>query len=120
MCQGNGAFSAADLSGARPRAGGRQPPGKQETFRCRYGEVYLYVDGGPAAAPAARPPEGVYTVWPEIVLRPGEPYTILPGVRYWFQAGEQGAVVSEFSSASRDECDVFTAARIRRIPEIDD
>lgn len=95
-------------------------PGKQETFRCRYGEVYLYVDGEPAAVPAARPPEGVYTVWHEIVLRPGEQYTILPGVRHWFQAGERGAVVSEFSSTSRDECDVFTDARIRRIPEIDD
>ncbi len=95
-------------------------PGKQETFRCRYGEVYLYVDGEPTAAPVARPPAGTYTVRHEIVLRPGEQYTILPGVRHWFQAGEQGAVVSEFSSTSRDESDVFTDARIRRIPEIND
>src|SRR6185503_5588440 len=29
-------------------------PGKEETFRCRAGVVYLYVEGDPAAAPRAR------------------------------------------------------------------
>ncbi|TSA17199.1 D-lyxose/D-mannose family sugar isomerase, partial [bacterium] len=38
---------------------------------------------------------------------------------HWFQAGDQGAVVSEFSSASIDELDVFTDPNIKRIPEID-
>ena len=52
-------------------------PGKEETFRVRYGTVYLYVEGDPVAAPAVQPPAGskeFYTVWHEIVLHPGEQY----------------------------------------------
>ena len=97
-------------------------PGKEETFRCRYGLVYLYVDGEPAAKPQAQPPAGsepYYTVWHEIVLHPGEQYTMHPDTRHWFQAGPQGAVVSEFSTKSLDEYDIFTDPRIRRIPEIE-
>src|SRR5690554_2160136 len=101
----------------------RSDPGKRETFRCRWGEVYLYVEGPAADAPRARVPEGDeahYTVFHEIVLRPGEQYTIPPDTLHWFQAGDDGAVVSEFSSTSRDEHDVFTDPRIRRIPEVAD
>src|SRR5271155_4101227 len=29
-------------------------PGKEETFRCRAGTVYLYVEGEPSAAPSAQ------------------------------------------------------------------
>ena len=36
---------------------------------------------------------------------------------HWFQGGPKGAVVSEFSSPSSDEADVFTDPRIRRIPK---
>jgi len=95
-------------------------PGKMETFRCRAGEVYLYVEGEPAASPKAAVPVGsepYYTVFHEVVLRPGEQYTIPPNTLHWFQAGPEGAVVSEFSSTSRDELDVFTDPRIRRLPE---
>lgn len=46
---------------------------------------------------------------------PGEQYTIAPDTRHWFQAGEQGAVVSEFSSESRDELDIFTDPRVNRL-----
>lgn len=93
--------------------------GKQETFRCRYGVVILYVDGVPAAAPKAIPPSGDYTVFHEIVLHPGEQYTLLPGTKHWFQAGDQGAVVSEFSTQSHDELDIFTDKRIKRTPNIE-
>jgi D-lyxose ketol-isomerase len=48
------------------------------------------------------------------VLRPGEQHTIPPDTLHWFQAGPEGAVVSEFSSPSRDELDVFTDPEIRR------
>jgi D-lyxose ketol-isomerase len=89
-------------------------PGKEETFRCRRGVVYLYVEGDPAGGPACTPPRGVYSVFREIVLRPGEQHTIPPGTRHWFQAGPEGAVVSEFSTASRDEFDVFTDPAVRR------
>jgi D-lyxose ketol-isomerase len=96
-------------------------PGKEETFRCRYGTVYLYVPGEPTPNPKAAPPAGSeqhYTVWHEIVLRPGEQYTLLPDILHWFQAGPEGAVVSEFSTRSRDESDVFTDPRIERATQI--
>ncbi len=50
----------------------------------------------------------------EIVLRPGEQYTILPDTLHWFQAGPEGAIVSEFSTQSRDELDVFSDPQIVR------
>lgn len=95
--------------------------GKQETFRCRWGEVYLYVEGQPSSNPKAVVPEKHkkhLTVWKEIVLRPSDQYTIKPNTLHWFQAGDQGAIVSEFSSTSLDELDVFTDINIKRIPEI--
>jgi D-lyxose ketol-isomerase len=97
--------------------------GKQETFRCRWGEVYLYVDGEPVENPKATPPENrkdTYTVWHEIVLKPGEQYTIPPQTWHWFQGGPEGAIVSEFSTRSVDEADLFTDPDINRIPEIVD
>lgn len=94
--------------------------GKEETFRCRYGTVYLYVDGEGAKNAIHSPlPETDVTVFHEIVLHPGEQYTILPGTRHWFCGGENGAVVSEFSTHSTDETDVFTDPRIVRAPKIE-
>jgi D-lyxose ketol-isomerase len=95
-------------------------PGKEETFRCRRGLVYLYVEGEATPEPACKPPPGEYTVWREIVLRPGEQHTIPPDTLHWFQAGPEGAVVSEFSTQSRDELDVFTDPRIERAPAVVD
>jgi D-lyxose ketol-isomerase len=92
-------------------------PGKEETFRCRQGLVYLYTEGEPTPRPACRAPgddPSVFTVWHEVVLRPGEQHTIAPDTLHWFQAGDEGAVVSEFSTASRDELDVFTDPRVER------
>lgn len=97
-------------------------PGKRETFRCRQGTVWLYVEGEPAGPIRARIPEGDeahYTVFHEVELRPGEQYTIPPNTKHWFQAGDEGAIVSEFSSTSRDELDIFTDPRIRRVPDSD-
>jgi len=95
-------------------------PGKQETFRCRRGVVYLYVPGEPVASPKAKPPSEFYTVFHEIVLRPGEQYTLPPETLHWFQAGPEGAIVSEFSSPSVDEADIFTDPNIKRLPVIED
>jgi D-lyxose ketol-isomerase len=72
-------------------------PGKEETFRCRTGVVHLHVEGQE-----------------EIVLRPGEQFTIPPNTLHWFQAGADGAIVSEFSTRSTDEHDVFTDPHIVR------
>lgn len=100
----------------------RHPPfdgtaGKEETFRCRAGRVYLYTEGDPTPRPVAHVrADGVFTVWHEIVLEPGEQHTIPPDTLHWFQAGDDGAVVSEFSTQSRDDLDVFTDPRIQRAP----
>ena len=72
-------------------------PGKEETFRVRRGAVHLHVDGTG-----------------EMVLGPGEQYTIPPNTLHWFEAGDEGAIVSEFSTTSRDALDVFTDPRIVR------
>ena len=96
-------------------------PGKMETFRCRSGKVWLYIDGEPTPEIQAQVPPGsddYYTVFREIELNPGDQYTISPNTLHWFQAAETGAIVSEFSSTSRDEFDVFTDPRIKRIPQI--
>jgi D-lyxose ketol-isomerase len=71
-------------------------PGKEETFRCRRGLVTLRVAGK------------------ELVLRPGDQHTIPPDTLHSFGAGPEGAVVTEFSSASRDDLDVFTDPSVRR------
>jgi D-lyxose ketol-isomerase len=72
-------------------------PGKEETFRCRRGSVRLHVEG-----------RG------EVVLRPGDQLTVPPDTPHWFRAGTGGAIVSEFSTRSRDESDVFTDPAVRR------
>jgi len=97
-------------------------PGKEETFRCRWGEVTLYTEGEQTANPRCQPPAkdaAHYTVLHETVLRPGEQFTIQPNVKHWFAAGKDGAVVSEFSTTSRDEFDIFTDPGIVRAPRIE-
>jgi len=72
-------------------------PGKEETFRVRRGVVHLHVEGAG-----------------DIVLGLGEQYTIPPNTLHSFEAGEEGAIVSEFSTTSRDALDVFTDPQIVR------
>jgi D-lyxose ketol-isomerase len=72
-------------------------PGKEETFRVRRGTVHLHVEG-----------------FADIVLAPGEQYTIPPDTLHSFEAGDEGAIVSEFSTTSRDALDVFTDPQIVR------
>jgi len=96
--------------------------GKEETFRCRYGEVYLYIEGESTSDLKASIPNntpGAYTVFNEIILKPGEQYTLPPNTLHWFQGGPEGAVVSEFSTSSVDEADIFTDKNISRETIID-
>lgn len=96
--------------------------GKEETFRCRYGKVFLYTDDNGTSrmekihipVPSTR-----VTVFHETILLPGNQYTILPGTLHWFAAGDEGAVISEFSTHSTDESDEFTDNRIIRNPVAD-
>jgi D-lyxose ketol-isomerase len=106
----------------------RHPPqksdqGKEETFRCRWGKVYLYVPGEKSDPIQAKPPAGrekTLTVFHEVELNPGDQYTLAPDTLHWFQAGPGGAVVSEFSTRSTDENDVFTDPEIQRITKVSD
>ncbi|MFM2091268.1 MAG: hypothetical protein RLZZ127_1757 [Planctomycetota bacterium] len=99
-------------------------PGKEETFRVRQGEVFLYLpghkqDGAEKAAALARVPadkHAAHTMYKCVHLKPGEQYTLKPNTPHWFVAGPQGAIVSEFSTKSRDEVDVFTDTAIVRVP----
>jgi len=92
--------------------------GKRETFRCRYGKVFLYTEGKRVNNPKTHPPAGdekYYTVYHEIILLPGNQYTIKKDTLHWFKAGDEGAVISEFSSPSDDASDIFTDPRIKRV-----
>lgn len=96
-------------------------PGKRETFRCRAGLVRLYVPG--EASATAQPPlasAAHYDVFHEIELHPGEQHTIPSDTAHWFQAGPEGAIVSEFSSPNTDDHDVFVDPRIVREPKLAD
>ena len=105
----------------------RHPPiagelGKEETFRCRYGLIYLYVEGPATPNIKAEIPkdhEEYFNVRHEIILHPGEQHTLQPNTLHWFQAGSEGAIVSEFSTQSRDEADIFTDLAIKRAPVVE-
>lgn len=106
----------------------RHPPvggsdGKCETFRCRWGTVYLYVPGDldvepqkKRLAPGDLPEQyaAYLTSDKEIILKPGEQYTIEANTPHWFMGGPEGAVVSEFSSTSDDATDIFDDPRVIR------
>ena len=100
-------------------------PGKEETFRCRAGEVHLYLpghkqDSGEKEAALRHVPadkHSAFTMYRHVHLRPGDQYTLVPNTPHWFVAGPQGAIVSEFSTRSRDEADIFTDAEIRRVAD---
>ena len=95
--------------------------GKEETFRCRRGKVYLYVSGeGERDAIKAKLPPTDTSVYHEIELSEGEQYTLMPETWHWFQAGPDGAIISEFSTTSTDETDIFTDGRISRMPIVED
>jgi D-lyxose ketol-isomerase len=95
--------------------------GKVEPLRCRSGRVRLYVEGEPTPNLHGKPQvgnESHYTVFHEIALNPSEQYTFPPDNLHWFQEGDSGAIVSEFSNPSDDKSDMLSNPRIRRIPEI--
>jgi D-lyxose ketol-isomerase len=91
-------------------------PGKEETFRCQWGECYLHLPGPPTPDPKAVPParrRDHYTVWHEIGLRPGDQYTSPSDTLHWFQGGPEGAAVWSFCSRVVVGADEFTDPQIR-------
>ncbi|MCL4377728.1 MAG: D-lyxose/D-mannose family sugar isomerase [Actinobacteria bacterium] len=91
--------------------------GKEETFRCRWGKVYLYISGEKQKDIKAKIPEKYkdkFDVFDEIILKPGDQYTLKQQTWHWFQSGPAGAVISEFSTHSFDAGDIFFDKNIFR------
>jgi D-lyxose ketol-isomerase len=89
--------------------------GKEETFRCQWGQLYLYMPGEATPEPKAKPPAHrrlYFTSWHEVVLGPGEQRTSPPDTLHWFQAGPEGAVVWTFCSRVAIGADSFTDPQI--------
>jgi len=100
-------------------------PGKKETFRCRWGKVYLFVDD--ISLPRLENNITNSRIMPHvkdmqwfscdryIELNPGDQYTIPSNTLHWFISGSDGAIVSEFSTENTDDHDMFTDIRVKRI-----
>lgn len=92
-------------------------PGKEESMRCEWGELYVYGPGEATPDPQGMPPahrRHTYTVWNERILCPGDQITFQPDTLHWFKAGPQGAVVWSFSTKAVDVQDIFSDSQIRR------
>lgn len=103
-------------------------PGKEETFRCRWGQVYLYVAGEPASPIRAQVPEtgkDSYTVFHEIVLKPGQQYTLTPNtptgsraarrVR-WSPSSAPPAMTNTMCSTTRPSAGFRKSDNVRKQP----
>ena len=90
--------------------------GKEETFRCRYGKVSVFIEGCVTQKPTVKLPTDTdnYTVFHEVVLEKGEQLTLNSNAKHWFKAHSEGAVISEFSTTSNDDADLFTNKAINR------
>ncbi len=80
------------------------------------------MSGEPAKKPQWKAPAGrenSYSAGHEIELGPGDQYTLKQETLHWFQSGDEGAVVSEFSTRSRDESDIFSDEEIARATRIE-
>ncbi len=86
-------------------------PGKEETLRVLWGRVYGYRQGVPSAGARERIPRGEdhsFMSRHEVLLGPGEQWTLEPHEKHWFVAGPEGAVALEISSTVRDSHDRLT------------
>ena len=97
-------------------------PGKQEIIRALWGTVRFYLPGPDTMKEGflVAGKEACYTMRNEKVLSPGDTLVLEPGSRHWFQAGPDGAIVSEFSTPSFDNQDIFTDPDITRLSNLDD
>lgn len=96
-------------------------PGKEETWRVAWGEVYVNMPGPATACPMSSLPShraDAFTVRAETVLRPGDQLTSPPHTWHWFQAGPEGAVVWLFCSRFTDAADEFRDPDVRRMEPV--
>lgn len=92
-------------------------PGKMETFRCLFGQVWLFVEGETLNETnrfLKNVDSNYFKAGKSIHLLPGDQYTIQPDTFHWFVSGEKGAIVSEFSTPSDDATDIFRNPSIVR------
>jgi D-lyxose ketol-isomerase len=85
--------------------------GKEETLRVLYGQAFAYGEGEPTKNIKAKIPEGkdkYFTSRHEVVLNPGDQYTVRLNEKHWWQAGPEGVVSLEVSSTARDAYDLYT------------
>ncbi len=96
--------------------------GKEETIRVAKGTLYLCIEGEDTLNHAVIPDNKThcYTARKEYVMRAGDQITLEPGIKHWFQGGDEGAVVYSFSSAAKCALDPFTDNEIVRITQIED
>lgn len=85
-------------------------PGKEETLRCLWGETRIYVPGPPNNPDVLIPKgkEDWYTSRHEIVIRPGEQYSVQPNNAHWFQGGPEGAVNLALQNRVNEDHNIFT------------
>lgn len=103
-----------------PRVG--DDPGKEETVRHVWGDLYIYVDGTDTMSAGGVPggKRDVYRCRHELAPAPGEQVYFEPGRTHWFLAGRRGAVAYSFSTVVRDVLDEFTDPAVRRVTEVGD
>lgn len=90
--------------------------GKQETLRVISGELYLFLPGEDTME-KGKIPEGkeiAYSCRHELVMRPTDTITLEPGVKHWFQGGEQGTVFYTISTLATDARDPFSDPNVVR------
>ena len=97
-------------------------PGKEEVVRVISGTVYFYVPGEDNFKEGfiVEGKQDCYTMRNEVVMKPADQITLAPGVKHWFQARDEGAVMYSFSTIARDALDGFTDPNIERITKVTD
>lgn len=97
-------------------------PGKEEVVRVISGTVYFYVPGENNFKEGfiVEGKQDCYTMRNEVVMKPADQITLAPGVKHWFQARDEGAVMYSFSTIARDALDGFTDPNIERITKVTD
>ncbi len=96
-------------------------PSKMGTFRCRWGLVRLYIEADSTKHINAKVPREAKTHYPilhEIEFHSGDQYLISPNACNWFQAGPEGAVITEYFSTGNNENDIYTDRHVDRMPKV--
>lgn len=95
-------------------------PGKEETLRVITGMLRVFVEGEQNTSESVIPEgkEAYYTCRHQILLEPCENLTLYPGMKHWFQAGEEGCVFYTISTTAKDGSDPFTDPSVVRKTQI--